>query len=96
VLCKKKYNFVDKIKCRTEAAIVKVKRICVRTSILEEKANACNVLLTCVEVLKEHFFPWAKKVTDFILSLFLFYFSSFEKVNIYLSLRHFYYIMMKC
>jgi hypothetical protein len=69
---KKIYNFVHKINCRTEAAIVKVKR-----RILEEKANACNVLLTYVEVLKENFFPWAKKVADF-MHTFSVTFSRFE------------------
>ncbi|KAJ4815234.1 ARM repeat superfamily protein [Rhynchospora pubera] len=46
----------------TETATIRGRRIRYRISILEEKALACNVLLGCIEVLGEQFYPWTKKV----------------------------------
>lgn len=38
------------------------KRIGIRTSVLEEKAPACNMLCCYADELKEGFFPWIDQV----------------------------------
>jgi hypothetical protein len=38
------------------------KRIGIRTSVLEEKATACNMLCCYADELKEGFFPWIDQV----------------------------------
>jgi hypothetical protein len=38
------------------------KRIGIRTSFLEEKATACNMLCCYVDELKEGFYPWIDQV----------------------------------
>lgn len=40
------------------------KRIGIRTSVLEEKATACNMLCCYADELKEGFFPWIDQVDD--------------------------------
>lgn len=40
------------------------KRIGIKTSVLEEKATACNMLCCYVDELKEGFFPWIDQVDD--------------------------------
>lgn len=42
------------------------KRIGIKTSILEEKATACNMLCCYADELKEGFFPWIDQV-DIVL-----------------------------
>ena len=39
------------------------KRIGIRTSFLEEKATACNMLCCYVDELKEGFYPWIDQVS---------------------------------
>nr|GEW36252.1 importin-5-like isoform X2 [Tanacetum cinerariifolium] len=39
------------------------RRIKIKTSVLEEKATACNMLCCYVDELKKGFFPWVDKVT---------------------------------
>nr|CAB3493578.1 unnamed protein product [Digitaria exilis] len=50
------------------------KRIGIRTSLLEEKATACNMLCCYADELKEGFFPWIDKVTTTLVPLLKFYF----------------------
>lgn len=38
------------------------KRIGIKTSVLEEKATACNMLCCYADELKEGFFPWIDQV----------------------------------
>ncbi|KAF8681903.1 hypothetical protein HU200_045352 [Digitaria exilis] len=50
------------------------KRIGIRTSLLEEKATACNMLCCYADELKEGFFPWIDQVTTTLVPLLKFYF----------------------
>ncbi|KAH9315236.1 hypothetical protein KI387_023863 [Taxus chinensis] len=50
------------------------KRIGIRTSVLEEKATACNMLCCYVEELKEGFYPWVDRVVQILVPLLKFYF----------------------
>lgn len=47
------------------------KRIGIRTSVLEEKATACNMLCCYADELKEGFYPWIDQVGLVIQSLVL-------------------------
>ena len=46
------------------------KRIGIKTSVLEEKATACNMLCCYADELKEGFFPWIDQVDFYILLAF--------------------------
>ncbi|KAM3384743.1 hypothetical protein ACQJBY_009012 [Aegilops geniculata] len=50
------------------------KRIGIRTSVLEEKATACNMLCCYADELKEGFFPWIDQVAPTLVPLLKFYF----------------------
>ncbi|ONM24663.1 ARM repeat superfamily protein [Zea mays] len=50
------------------------KRIGIRTSVLEEKATACNMLCCYADELKEGFFPWIDQVAPTLVPLPKFYF----------------------
>ncbi|KAL6637674.1 hypothetical protein ACP70R_025246 [Stipagrostis hirtigluma subsp. patula] len=50
------------------------KRIGIRTSVLEEKATACNMLCCYADELKEGFFPWIDQVATTLVPLVKFYF----------------------
>jgi hypothetical protein len=50
------------IKCSVETITLGDKRIGIRTSLLEEKATACNMLCCYADELKEGFFPWIDQV----------------------------------
>ncbi|KAB5529553.1 hypothetical protein DKX38_019634 [Salix brachista] len=50
------------------------KRIGIRTSVLEEKATACNMLCCYADELKEGFFPWIDQVATILVPLLKFYF----------------------
>ena len=50
------------------------KRIGIRTSVLEEKATACNMLCCYADELKEGFFPWIEQVAQLMVPLLKFYF----------------------
>lgn len=50
------------------------KRIGIKTSVLEEKATACNMLCCYADELKEGFFPWIDQVCKQIDAVFLLYF----------------------
>ncbi|GMI65072.1 EMBRYO DEFECTIVE 2734, (karyopherin enabling the transport of the cytoplasmic HYL1 [Hibiscus trionum] len=50
------------------------KRIGIKTSVLEEKATACNMLCCYVDELKEGFFPWIDQVVTTLVPLLKFYF----------------------
>lgn len=44
------------------------KRIGIKTSVLEEKATACNMLCCYADELKEGFYPWIDQVGDGIFA----------------------------
>ncbi|XVF06605.1 hypothetical protein REPUB_Repub06bG0063600 [Reevesia pubescens] len=50
------------------------KRIGIKTSVLEEKATACNMLCCYADELKEGFFPWIDQVATTLVPLLKFYF----------------------
>ncbi|KAL8262933.1 hypothetical protein R6Q59_024282 [Mikania micrantha] len=50
------------------------KRIGIKTSILEEKATACNMLCCYADELKEGFYPWIDQVASILVPLLKFYF----------------------
>ncbi|GAB2266827.1 Importin-5 [Dionaea muscipula] len=50
------------------------KRIGIKTSVLEEKATACNMLCCYADELKEGFFPWIDQVATILVPLLKFYF----------------------
>ncbi|TYI48477.1 hypothetical protein E1A91_D13G251200v1 [Gossypium mustelinum] len=50
------------------------KRIGIKTSVLEEKATACNMLCCYADELKEGFFPWIDQVALTLVPLLKFYF----------------------
>ncbi|EEF36904.1 importin-5 [Ricinus communis] len=50
------------------------KRIGIKTSVLEEKATACNMLCCYADELKEGFFPWIDQVATTMVPLLKFYF----------------------
>eukprot|EP00878_Enallax_costatus_P012560 GHUV01013118.1.p1 GENE.GHUV01013118.1~~GHUV01013118.1.p1 ORF type:complete len:1009 (+),score=321.88 GHUV01013118.1:364-3390(+) len=50
------------------------KVLAIRTSSLEEKATACNMIVCYVDELREGFFPYVKEVTDLMVPLLKFYF----------------------
>ncbi|KAL8159533.1 hypothetical protein V2J09_001070 [Rumex salicifolius] len=50
------------------------KRIGIKTSVLEEKATACNMLCCYADELKEGFFPWIDQVAQILVPLLKFYF----------------------
>jgi len=50
------------------------KRIGIRTSVLEEKATACNMLCCYADELKEGFYPWIGQVVAILVPLLKFYF----------------------
>lgn len=50
------------------------KRIGIRTSVLEEKATACNMLCCYADELKEGFYPWIGQVVPILVPLLKFYF----------------------
>ncbi|KAL1364477.1 hypothetical protein AAHE18_03G220900 [Arachis hypogaea] len=55
------------------------KRIGIKTSVLEEKATACNMLCYYADELKEGFFPWIDQVAGTLVPLLKFYF--YEEVR---------------
>uniref|UniRef100_A0A0D9VXV9 TOG domain-containing protein n=1 Tax=Leersia perrieri TaxID=77586 RepID=A0A0D9VXV9_9ORYZ len=57
-----------------ETITVGDKRIGIRTSLLEEKATACNMLYCYADELKEGFFPWIDQVATTLVPLLKFYF----------------------
>ena len=42
------------------------KKIGIRTSVLEEKATACNMLCCYADELKEGFYPWIDQVNQYL------------------------------
>ena len=48
--------------CSMETITLGDKRIGIKTSVLEEKATACNMLCCYADELKEGFFPWIDQV----------------------------------
>lgn len=57
-----------------ETITVGDKKIGIRTSVLEEKATACNMLCCYADELKEGFFPWIDQVAPIMVPLLKFYF----------------------
>lgn len=56
--------------CSMETITLGDKRIGIKTSVLEEKATACNMLCCYADELKEGFFPWIDQVGLDALLLF--------------------------
>ncbi|XP_073141083.1 uncharacterized protein [Henckelia pumila] len=50
------------------------KKIGIKTSVLEEKATACNMLCCYADELKEGFYPWVDQVAPTLVPLLKFYF----------------------
>ncbi|KAK4338997.1 hypothetical protein RND71_040459 [Anisodus tanguticus] len=50
------------------------KRIGIKTSVLEEKSTACNMLCCYADELKEGFYPWIDQVAPTLVPLLKFYF----------------------
>ena len=50
--------------CSMETITLGDKRIGIKTSVLEEKATACNMLCCYADELKEGFYPWIDQVSD--------------------------------
>ncbi|RZC82848.1 hypothetical protein C5167_045640, partial [Papaver somniferum] len=50
------------------------KKIGIKTSVLEEKATACNMLCCYADELKEGFYPWIDQVAPTLVPLLKFYF----------------------
>lgn len=57
-----------------ETILLGDKKISIRTSVLEEKATACNMLCCYADELKEGFFPWIEEVAQIMVPLLKFYF----------------------
>ncbi|GAB2295429.1 hypothetical protein Dimus_038356 [Dionaea muscipula] len=57
-----------------ETIILGETRIFIKTSVLEEKATACNMLCCYADQLKEGFFPWIDQVATTLVPLLKFYF----------------------
>ena len=58
----------------SETIFVGDKMFQIRTSVLEEKATACQMLCCYADELKEGFLPYVKQVTDVLVPLLKFYF----------------------
>lgn len=79
LLLKDIWDFADSffVHCSMETITLGDKRIGIKTSVLEEKATACNMLCCYADELKEGFFPWIDQVghdasyMDFLLLGFL-------------------------
>jgi len=65
---------VDEEDDEVEVLEVGDKRISIRTSVLEEKATACNMLCCYVDELKEGFLPFLQPVVETMVPLLDFYF----------------------
>lgn len=63
--------------CSIETITLGDKRIGIKTSVLEEKATACNMLCCYADELKEGFFPWIDQVEYRLLNLSGYFFASF-------------------
>lgn len=50
------------------------RKISIRTSVLEEKATACNMLCCYADELKDGFYPYVQEVTNIMVPLLKFYF----------------------
>ncbi|KAL3529778.1 hypothetical protein ACH5RR_009100 [Cinchona calisaya] len=57
-----------------ETITVGDKRIGIKTSVLDEKATACNMLCCYADELKEGFYPWIDQVAPTLVPLLKFYF----------------------
>ena len=68
--------------CSMETITLGDKRIGIKTSVLEEKATACNMLCCYADELKEGFFPWIDQVgleATYIFFLFYLFFMLLNK-----------------
>ncbi|KAL4452685.1 hypothetical protein ABPG75_008347 [Micractinium tetrahymenae] len=59
----------------TETFIVGGKRVSLHTSVLDEKATACNMICCYADELKEGFYPFVEQVTQIMVPLLKFYFN---------------------
>ena len=67
--------------CSIETITLGDKRIGIKTSVLEEKATACNMLCCYADELKEGFFPYIDQVDSYLLFL-CFHYHAFIELNI--------------
>lgn len=67
--------------CSIETITLGDKRIGIKTSVLEEKATACNMLCCYADELKEGFFPYIDQVDSCLLFL-CFHYHAFIELNI--------------
>ncbi|KAH7296218.1 hypothetical protein KP509_26G014000 [Ceratopteris richardii] len=67
-------DVVDSDDESVETITIGDKKIGIRTSVLEEKATACNMLCCYAVELKEGFYPWVDQVTSILVPLLKFYF----------------------
>ncbi|KAL4855412.1 Importin-5 [Chlorella vulgaris] len=58
-----------------ETFVVGGKRVSLHTSVLEEKATACNMICCYADELKEGFYPYVEQVTQLMVPLLKFYFN---------------------
>ena len=63
-VCEMFYGEATFVTCSVETITIGDKRIGIRTSFLEEKATACNMLCCYANELKEGFYPWIDQVTN--------------------------------
>lgn len=75
--------------CSIETITLGDKRIGIKTSILEEKATACNMLCCYADELKEGFLPWIDQV-DFVVLYFIYFICIFQTSVFYwlILLKH--------
>ena len=67
--------------CSMETITLGDKRIGIKTSVLEEKATACNMLCCYADELKEGFFPWIDQVGLEATYIFFLFFPLFMLSN---------------
>ncbi|PSC74524.1 ARM repeat-containing [Micractinium conductrix] len=65
----------DEDEGETETFIVGGKRVSLHTSVLDEKATACNMICCYADELREGFYPYVEQVTQIMVPLLKFYFN---------------------
>jgi len=67
-------DFEDSNDDEVETIYLGDRRIQIRTSVLEDKSTACNMLCCYADELKQGFLPWVQQVTQIMVPLLKFYF----------------------
>lgn len=63
-------TYLRTVLCSIETITLGGKRIGIKTSVLEEKATACNMLCCYADELKEGFYPWIDQVANDAVAMF--------------------------